>query len=112
MTFVDYYRGDYDVIFPASLTEEYQFYFVFFRENLVGSNGGLNVIKLLVCLFVEYLAYGCTCTYMYNSIIICEERRKPKYTLSMYVVCLFVCFFTCYCLFFRPSTVEWQESAE
>ena len=34
MTFVDYYKADYPVVSPATVPEDYQFYFVFLRENL------------------------------------------------------------------------------
>ena len=101
MTFVDFYRGDYDVIFPASLTEEYQFYFVFFRENLVGSNGGLNVIKLLVCLFV--CLFVCLWSIWPTDVRTCIivllyvrsdgslNVRYPCMLFVLFVVCLFVC---------------------
>ena len=38
MTFVDYYKADYPVVRPATVPEDYQFYFVFLRENLFDVN--------------------------------------------------------------------------
>ena len=38
MTFVDYYKADYPVVSPAMVPEDYQFYFVFLRENLFDDN--------------------------------------------------------------------------
>jgi len=38
VTFVDYYKTDYPVVFPATVPEDYQFYFVFLRENLFDGN--------------------------------------------------------------------------
>ena len=38
VTFVDYYKADYPVVSPATVPEDYQFYFVFLRENLFDSS--------------------------------------------------------------------------
>jgi len=38
VTFVDYYKADYPVVSPATVPEDYQFYFVFLRENLFDDN--------------------------------------------------------------------------
>jgi len=38
VTFVDYYKADYPVVSPATVPGDYQFYFVFLRENLFDGN--------------------------------------------------------------------------
>ena len=49
MTFVDYYKADYPVVSPATLTEHYQFYFVFLRENLFDTSTSSSDVSGRAC---------------------------------------------------------------
>ena len=43
VTFVDYYRADYAAVLPATSASDYQFYYVFLRENLFDDSSPLDV---------------------------------------------------------------------